>query len=229
MPRVYRRKTYKKRAPAKRKYNGRRRKPAYKQSRNAVLGLGFPKMIKITHKYHDTINVVCTSGIVQSQIFRANGLNDPDYTGSGHQPLFFDEMASIYDHYTVIGSKIKVTFAPSTATTQPCMVGIYTDDDVATLTNVSNIIEQGTTKYLCTGFDQTPKTLTCGWSAKKVFGGSVMADSELQGTATTDPGEAQLFRLFVRSMDGISTAGIWANVTIEYIAVWNELKTIVSS
>lgn len=232
MPRVYRKKTYKKRAPVKRRYRGRRRRTDYKQKQIASLGVGFPKMLKVTHKYHDIINVISNTGIVASQLFRCNGMYDPDYTNTGHQPIMFDEMCALYNHYTVIGAKIKVRFAASTTATQPSMVGIYVDDDLSTVTSITNVIEQGNTKYTTTAYDGSPKQLTYNWSAKKAFGGNILNNSLLRGNgggSPSDPTEQQFFRLFVRPMDGASTTGIWADVQIEYIVIWDELKTLIGS
>lgn len=36
------------------------------------------------------------------QVFRANSIFDPDFTGTGHQPIFRDLWASQYDYYAVI-------------------------------------------------------------------------------------------------------------------------------
>ena len=41
-----------------------------------------------------------------------NSLFDPDFTGTGHQPYYFDQFATIYQRYTVIGSKLTATFTP---------------------------------------------------------------------------------------------------------------------
>lgn len=39
-------------------------------------------------------------------IYSATGLFDPDITGVGNQPRGFDQLMALYDHYTVLGSKI---------------------------------------------------------------------------------------------------------------------------
>ena len=33
----------------------------------------------------------------------------PDKSSVGHQPMYFDQLQAIYDHFTVINSRIKVT------------------------------------------------------------------------------------------------------------------------
>lgn len=43
---------------------------------------------------------------------------DPDLTGFGHQPYFFDQLTDIYSHYVVIGSKIKISGAVDTGSNQ---------------------------------------------------------------------------------------------------------------
>ena len=44
---------------------------------------------------------VTSAGYAQ-QIFRVNSIQDPDYSGTGHQPYFRDLWASMYDYYTVL-------------------------------------------------------------------------------------------------------------------------------
>lgn len=44
------------------------------------------------------------------QVFRLNSIYDPDYTGSGHQPYGYDQMALLYKQYKVIGAMIEIDF-----------------------------------------------------------------------------------------------------------------------
>lgn len=49
--------------------------------------------------------------------FRLNSLYDPDYTGTGHQPRFFDQWSAIYGSYNVYKVRVKVILIASAAST----------------------------------------------------------------------------------------------------------------
>lgn len=49
--------------------------------------------------------------------FTSNGLYDPDITGTGHQPLYFDNYAALYSRYKVKYATIKVTCINHTVNT----------------------------------------------------------------------------------------------------------------
>jgi len=96
---------------------------------------GFPTTIRTTLKYCDVITLTSTAGAVSQYAFRLNSAYDPDYTGGGHQPYFYDQFAAIYRKYTVMGSTFKASFCPivsATTTVQPSgplLIGISSDDD----------------------------------------------------------------------------------------------------
>lgn len=48
---------------------------------------------------HDVAN---NGAATATQLFRMNGIFDPDYTGTGHQPFFRDMWASQYDYFAVL-------------------------------------------------------------------------------------------------------------------------------
>jgi hypothetical protein len=51
-----------------------------------------------------------TAGTPAYNTFRTNGAYDPDFTGAGHQPLGFDEMAAFYDEYCVESVSVTAEF-----------------------------------------------------------------------------------------------------------------------
>lgn len=67
---------------------------------------GYNNNYTVRLTYADTFrqDVTCAiaGGNSKFQIFRANSIFDPDYSGGGHQPLFRDMWASMYDHYCVL-------------------------------------------------------------------------------------------------------------------------------
>lgn len=70
-------------------------------------------------RYSEVVSIVPSAGIPGHYLFRANGIFDPNYTGTGHQPYGHDQYAAIYNHYQVLESTI--TMSP----TQGNVDGIY--------------------------------------------------------------------------------------------------------
>lgn len=194
------------------------------------LGTAFPKQMKIMHRYAESVNVTSTTGILQNYNFTCNGMFDPDITGSGHQPLYFDQMTAIYDHYTVIASKIYVECVPSATSEDAFRIAILINDDTTTTpTDMSTIIEQAQSTYRTVPANaNNVYSLNKSWSAKKTFGGSVLGNDNLQGTAASNPTEQSYFTLSVQG-SGANTVVANFNITIEYIAIWEELKDIAAS
>lgn len=216
---------------AVRKYN---RKSVTKNKTSVSIGKGFPKRLVFTHKYHE--NTALTTGggagLLATYNYNCNSLYDPNETGTGHQPMYFDQLTAIYDHYTVIGAKMVLKFCSSGTLNSPFRVGIMVNDDaVVTPTTASALLEHSsniTWKQVPPGCNNS-FVLTCKWSAKKTFGGSVLGNDNLQGSATTSPSERSMFTIFIESNDGATINTIVSDVYLEQIAVWDELKDIASS
>jgi len=150
--------------------------------------------------------------------------------------MYFDQLTALYDHYCVIGAKMTITFcqadtAPTTSQTRiPVTVGVFINDDTTTTPGINGVLENSQMKARCfTLNDGSPKTIRVKWSAKKTFGGSVLGNSNLQGTATVNPAEEQFFTVFVDSAAMLDDTTVFYRVQIDYLAVWTELKDIASS
>lgn len=76
-------------------------------------------------KYSTIVNISGTVLRSRDHVFRANQLYDPDFTGTGHQPRFFDQLAAIYRVYRVMGSKIRVQYVPTTPATTSQNVSLF--------------------------------------------------------------------------------------------------------
>lgn len=219
--------TRKQRFRRKRRFNRRRQV----RSRAMVpVGLGFPKKMIMTHKYSQTVSLTSTGGIYNNLAFNCNSLFDPDAAVGGHQPLYFDQMAAIYDHYTVIGSKITIKLVSGTSTTDGYATGIFINDDsTPTITSLAHLEEQSTGKYRVVPPAYRGTTfLTSKWSAKKTFGGSVLGNDNLQGSSTSNPSELSVWVWGLEGLGG-ATVTVYAQILIEYIAVWDELRDIAQS
>lgn len=192
--------------------------------------LGFPKKMKFIHRFVD-VRSLTDSGSAQHLQFSANGLYDPYLGAGGGQPMYFDQLTALYNHYTVIASKITVRIVPAgTSVQNPYRIILWTNDDTTTTPTVDGIAEQkGAITRLCTGgVNPSQIVLSKGWSLKRTFSGNV-ASSQFEGNSTTNPTEQSVFQLTFRTLDGVSSVQVYVQTTIEYIAIWKELKDIVQS
>jgi len=116
---------------------------------------GFPTELRTTLRYSDVVTLTSTGNAVTNYVFRMNSLFDPDFTGTGHQPYYFDQFATIYQRYTVIGSKLKATFTPipdtinGAGTTQlngPVVCAVWGDPTSTNTTTLSTLMETNTSR-----------------------------------------------------------------------------------
>jgi hypothetical protein len=101
----------------------------------------FPARTVKNLRYATNFQLTVSGGAVASYVFAANGLFDPDITGTGHQPMGFDQMMVQYNHYCVMAAKIKVVFKSISAT--KLTVCVRQDAAATPLTIAEQIVEFG--------------------------------------------------------------------------------------
>lgn len=185
---------------------------------------GFPKKLKFIHKYVDSLGVQVSAGVQSIRQFSCNGLYDPDITSTGHQPIYFDNLTALYDHYTVFRSTI--TFRIALIQGGGASAALYVDDDTTTAAFAPQAAEQGTgTLNLVPYPTYKPVVLSKTWNAKEYFGGDIFDNDALSGSSAANPLEQSYFTLVLGSFDNLQ---FQYNLTVQivYEAVWDELKTV---
>jgi len=215
-----RRKTFKRRAAPKRRQSRRSASSAWRP---------LPKSKLFKFKYNQEISLnPSAGGVAENHVFSANGLYDPDITTTGHQPYGFDQMMAMYNHFTVVGSKIKVT-VPSNQASYPCRYAIFLRSESTSLSGLDpeRLLEQpGHSRVLTlmpTNFSPNVGSVTYTFSAKKFFGVSnVVGESQYRGSVTTNPTEGAYYLVMMlpQSTDDVSAQIL--HVEIEYTAVLTE-------
>lgn len=207
----------------------RNRSPRIKNMVN--MGSGFPKKLMFTHTYAETVNLPSgAAGALSTYQWKANGMFDPNFTGTGHQPYYFDQISPLYDHYCIVGSRINVKFTPIAANSAPAIVGCYINDDTTVSTTTVALQENKLAKWKVTAFnEQQTHEFTLNWSAKKFFGKGVLANTDLQATAGTDPAELSVYSVFIDASTALTAVTYQITATISYIAVWKELHEVAAS
>jgi len=185
-------------------------------------GLGLPQSMMVTHKYCHLYPASASAGSYGTYHFRCNGLYDPDYTSTGHQPYLFDQLSGLYDHYMVKSARIKIT-AANVLAQQRWAVTCFVDDDGTYSSNFQTAVERnttGTTVLMPAG--SPAKVLYQNWALAKTFNvKDGVGLSRFQGTPTTDPTEISTFCVMFSNQEN-STQYLDLLVEIEYDTLWTE-------
>lgn len=184
---------------------------------------GFPNSIITKIRYCEYLSLTSTTGARALNVFAANGTFDPDISGVGHQPMYRDTYAAIYDQYVVIGSKITASFACKT-TGLGMIVGIVADDDSTVSTVVDTLMEQNNSVHTMAGAPGSPVvTLFNNFSPLDAFGVDAIDDGSSQTAVGSNPTELFCYAVWAASADGSSTTACDVKVEIEYTVKFAEL------
>lgn len=241
---------------AKRKRSGRvvvkrskRRTTKIIKPRVPLNGIQNSEIIKLRYVQHITIPGDDIQGSMKAYQFRANSLFDPDYNIGGHQPMGFDQMAAKYNHYQVLGARIKVKNVPmggnSSDGYNPSWVTLKIND-TATLDydDFDAMLESRPygkqKKIFCSNYLwgnpyglTGEKVLTAYYDPKKMFAltkSSLRSEEKLKPKVTENPVEDALFQIQAFPL-GASTLRQPINllVEIDYTARFSEPKNLVQS
>ena len=189
---------------------------------------GFPNSIITKLRYCDNFILTSTTGAIATNVFAANGIYDCDITGTGHQPMWRDNYAAIYDQYVVIGSKITVTFGSNSAF--PMLCGIIGDDDSSITSNVQNAQEQNNgISTLAPALGGPCSTLTQTFEPLEQFGVAAKDDGASATAQGSNPSELWCYAIWAATPDGATTGKVTAKIEIEYTVKFTELVTAVQS
>lgn len=182
--------------------------------------------------YVQSGSITSTTSSISNYTFRANDLYDPDYTSTGHQPLGFDQLMLQYEHFTVIGAKIHVTFDVLPTQTVPVLLAIQKAAGVAwTPSNQAEIMETPHLRYKIAPITNgaTRVTLTSSMGMKKFFGcKAIVGEDSYKGSDSASPSEQAYFRLWFQALNS-GTQTIYYTARITYTAVFTEPKPIDTS
>jgi hypothetical protein len=161
----------------------------------------FPARSVKTLRYSTNIQLASSGGVPNTYVFRANDLFDPDATGTGHQPMGFDQMMVQYNHFCVTKAKIKVIFKAISAAKMT--VAVRLDGAATALTVIDQIVEFGASviDYLdATSVNGDQKLLWLAVDVAKHMGISkdaLTASPNQRGTVSASPTELTYFHVTV--------------------------------
>lgn len=219
-----------------------RRNPTRPTARTAAADLRFATPIFNTStrrvlRYHEEgLGFTATSGVPTQYFFTANGVYDPNVTGTGHQPIGFDQMMLFYEQCTVVRSKITVDILNSNSgpISRTCL---FLTPDAAVLTDPNRILENGQAVTKITYNNVTwgsVASLSMDCDIAAYFGRprtvrNLLQDDNLFCTAAANPVEQVYYAVGGWDPFGSNTLGFFFNVTIEYDTVFWEPRKLTES
>lgn len=177
-------------------------------------------------RYAETVGITSSAGLNGTYVIAANGLFDPNISGVGHQPRTFDQLMLFYDHYVVVGVKLRCLYTHKE--NAPVMIG-YTIRDSATVeADNNNTREYPSTRYLMSSQADaggSTKTMTLKLNPNKWLGRSKpLSDPHLKGTSSANPSEGAFIHIWFYRPDGTAITTGQISYQLDYSAVLIEPK-----
>jgi hypothetical protein len=167
-----------------------------------------------------------TASAVNAYIFSANGLFDPNITGTGHQPMGFDQMMVFYNHYTVLGASVRCMFENTGTPTSK--VGLSVSGSTTFSVDYEVNIENGQMVFATVqpaGTNGSTCALRTAVNCANFQGlQNIMDDPDMRGDIASNPIEQLYFVLSLWNTSGATVPVCNVDVLIEYDVVFHEPK-----
>lgn len=193
--------------------------------------IGFPETYSCKLKYNDTYQLVGSTGATDIQVFKANSINDPDETGSGHRVRFWNQLTAIYQRYCVHAIKLKV-YASNQSSTVPADVALIiseadpaalTVEDITELRDVK-IFQLGTTGGISTKIASIYRRI-----GKIVGQRQINEDANLYAEYNADPAKLVHAAVASKAIDGASSSNVYVKCELTYYVTFKAVKNVAQS
>lgn len=206
---------------------------ARKARRNAptttiVRSPGFTDTLYCKLKYATEVHFADGLSASTYYSFRGNSLYDPDYTGTGHQPMYFDQYSAIYNRYRVMGAKIEINAINASGSSATYFV-LQSGTDTIISANITELLEQSRAKISkvlpisqrvpikIKSYVSTRKA--CGLNKKQIF------DEDFSALTTSSPNQIWYFNMLATSINNTSPLDFYFMATITYYVQFFDRKT----
>lgn len=184
--------------------------------------VGIPDRLRVWLKFADNTAWNNTGTIMQ--VYRTNSVFDPNFTGAGGQPRYFDQWSAMYGTYCVLHCDVRHSIV-NTSTTIPFTVCTGFTDADPTGTSMANLSEFRYARVrgqVGIASSQPTRVYSMGISTHTLHGKAndvaVLATDTLQSAVTTNPSDPGFYFLAIQSYDdGVSTATAYVRTEIWYL------------
>lgn len=168
-----------------------------------------------------TLQTVVASGYPTIHKFRLNSLFDPDLSGTGHQPRWFDQLKLMYESYRVTGVKVSVNFNDPGEDGLYVGINAYNVDQTAYNSVAGKYLNDIRERRIATVYPlnntgKQNKTLNVYLPIHSILGMTKLqyqASSLTGSTISTNPSEEAILEIF--SMAPFISTGIGCSVSVK--------------
>lgn len=204
-----------------------RLKNEHKQNSNSNSYTSFGTQSPLSARLRTTLTYASKqTNITLSSIdyqFRLNSLFDPDFTGGGHQPKGFDQLAALYQRYRVYRARWEVSWSIVSSGFYPTFVGAVATNENTGFTDITDFAETAHSQWMLVGNSYPLKTgkFRGVVDLAKLNGkthAAYAADDTTQALITANPTEILNLHVMQQTLDnstalaGYSVVQIWYDV-----------------
>jgi len=195
--------------------------------------IGLPACMNIKLRYVDQKVVVSSTPYYQF-IYALNNLYDPEQPLGGHQPMYYDAFAGMYNEYLVTGCKVSITVTQDNQQDSPLTFFWGVKDTVSVSPNptIVNCMEQGDRSMFQLGFagaGSATKTLTQYTDIAKVHGirgGLTPRNIPFTSVVNTGPDEGVYGIMQIFSTNGVARVNCMFTITLDYTCCFFNRKQV---
>lgn len=197
-----------------------RKKPYYQLSLRGSRMTAIPDIMKVELYYDEQLAVLSAqSGALY--VFAGNDCYDPDVTGTGHQPLGYDQWSAFYSRYRVTSSNIEVKLQ---RTSEACeFVVCPTPDTTATIVNIA---EQPFSKIATVSSSVSNHKIKHYMSTMEILGLKSMEDDQISAGIGYSPNRKWYWVIGTYSYDSTTTITTHLSIRIKFYVEFYQRKVL---
>lgn len=185
-------------------------------SRLNFRGIGFPDHFYTNLVYNFGGYHIQATTAVGNLLVAGNSAFDPDKTGSGHQPLYFDQLTTLYTRYRIRESQILISISQAT---QASLVSLTPTIDSTTPANLQDAEETPYNMVMINPTTVYANSLSNTMDTSTIWGvppSTITSDDLYQALVSTDPTRIWYWKIQTTTYDGTTNMDLWLNVRVEY-------------
>lgn len=185
---------------------------------------GMPDSFVTTLEYSDIVQV--SSSISRANYaFVGNSLYDPDSSGTGHQPLYFDQNMQVYTKYKVLSAKVTVRPLGNSAAV---LYMVPLTSILAASADAPHFSELPRSQIVVVGnAGITPAVpLFATYTTQAILGlsNAQLSSEAYSGTDSTSPGQLWYINLIAINPNQADPVALYVHVHISYTAIFYDRR-----